>query len=97
LLLGGPVLAVLALLLGGCSAGQSCINSFQCGEGLVCMHWRNGPEAEGPGTCAKPCAIEQDRCDTGEACMCPDSPLKARCFDDAGERIAICELPPPGH
>lgn len=83
------VLAVLAPMLGGCMSEGQCSSSNDCAAGLVCTHWNGGSERTT--FCAKQCPLEQDRCDTGEFCVCPDSPLKQRCFNDAGERIAVCQ------
>ncbi|WP_257463489.1 hypothetical protein [Archangium lipolyticum] len=84
-------LAVLALLFSGCiPAGWDCLNSSDCEQGLECVHWQPGSEEE-TRYCAKTCPVEQDICETGKACGCPDSPAKQRCFDDKGDRIGVCE------
>lgn len=80
-------LAALVLLLTGCRSG-SCVSSLQCAEGYICVTFDTGSHYEQ--SCAKPCAVEQDFCDDGSRCYCPDSPAKARCFDGDGERIGIC-------
>jgi hypothetical protein len=87
-----PVVSILALflvlLLGGCQRGQGCINSVQCGEGLVCFHYKGGSADEN--YCAKPCETSAD-CDSGESCKCPDSePTRMRCLSDDGDYIAAC-------
>lgn len=86
---GVGVLAALAILVGGCESGP-CVSSIQCASGLICVHTSPGTEWEET-FCAKPCDVEQDTCDTGEACYCPDSPAKTRCFDGYGNRIGICD------
>ncbi len=86
-------LALLALLLGGSGCVPShweCVDSDDCAPGLTCMHWEPG-EPEEERSCVKACPVEAETCDTGEACSCPDSPAKARCFDDDGKRIGVCE------
>lgn len=80
-------LAAFVLLLTGCERGP-CVSSLQCAEGYICMTWKGGTEETR--TCAKPCPVEDDFCSDGSHCYCPDSPAKARCFDEDGERIAIC-------
>ena len=82
--------AALALLFSGCiPAGWECLRSKDCGQGEACVHWQPGHEEE-TRYCARTCAVELDRCDTGERCECPDSPAKQRCFDDDGNRIGVC-------
>ena len=84
-------LAVLALLFSGCVPDHwECVVSAQCEEGLECVQWEPGSSDEWR-FCAKTCAVEQDRCDTGEYCWCPDSPSKSRCYDSAGHRIGVCK------
>ena len=83
-------LAVLSLLFSGCiPADWGCVSSKDCGQGFECVHWQPGHEEE-TRYCAKTCPVEQDRCDTGGSCSCPDSPAKMRCFNDDGERIGVC-------
>jgi hypothetical protein len=86
-------LAVLALLFTGCIPMHwECVTSIQCGEGRECVQWEPGTSEEWR-FCAKSCPVEQDKCDTGESCYCPDSPMKARCFDSDGNRIGVCMEP----
>ncbi len=88
---GRAVLALAALLLPltGCGLESGpCMSSLQCAEGYICVTFDTGSRFENG--CAKPCAVEQDVCDDGSACYCPDSPAKARCFDESGDRIGIC-------
>ncbi len=87
-----PAVFILALflapLLGGCERGAGCMNSIQCAEGLVCLHYKGGSADEN--YCAKPCDTTRD-CDTGETCLCPDSePTRTRCLDDKGNHIGVC-------
>lgn len=83
-------LAVLALLFSGCVPDHwECVVSSQCEEGLECVQWEPGTYDEWR-FCGKPCAVEQEKCDTGEWCGCPDSPAKQRCFDSGGHRIGVC-------
>ena len=86
-----PAVSILALflvlLLGGCQLGQGCMNSVQCGEGLVCFHYKGGAADEN--YCARPCETSDD-CDSGENCKCPDSPTGQRCQDDEGNSIRAC-------
>jgi hypothetical protein len=87
-LFSARALALSVLLLGGCMSDGECSRTSDCGAGLVCVHWDGGSEQST--FCAKQCGLEQDTCDTGEACGCPGSPSKQRCFDDKGERIGVC-------
>lgn len=80
-------LAALLLPLSGCEGG-SCVSSLQCAEGYICVTFDTGSSYVR--SCAKPCAVEQDVCDDGSACYCPDSPAKTRCFDEQGDHIGIC-------
>ncbi|WNG20399.1 hypothetical protein [Cystobacter fuscus] len=88
---GAGVLALLALLLGGCHpSGWECLSSKDCERGLTCVHWEPG-QTEESRYCARSCPVEADFCDDGRSCACPDSPLKKRCFDDDGQLIGVCE------
>ena len=82
-------LAVLALLFSGCVPDHwECVASSDCGQGEECVRWEPGLDEWR--FCAKTCAVEQEKCDTGEWCGCPDSPSKSRCYDSGGNRIGVC-------
>lgn len=90
---GPRTLAVLALLfsVSACTPSSwGCVDSKDCSAGFTCVHWAPG-QSEEERYCAKSCPVEANTCDTGEACSCPDSPAKMRCFDDDGNRIGVCE------
>lgn len=84
----GVGLVLLALGLGGCTSSGPCSASWQCGEGLECVHWKGGYETIS--SCQKTCPVEDDVCDDGQHCGCADSPLKKRCFNDQDALVGVC-------
>lgn len=87
---GWAVLALAALLLPltGCESGP-CMGSFQCAKGYTCVTFKTTP-VDTSQRCAMTCGVEQDFCADGSYCYCPDSPTKARCFDDKGDYTGVC-------